>query len=307
MLTKNMLPEELRTARTRIRKTQAGDPEQIAAWPAYPSSSRFSGWRMTNFPPEPDGLFWWQQFERPERSHYSVILPESGDVIGVHAFVRIDWQRYQARNMGCFIHPDLYCQGYGTETLQPLLAAVLQAGMRIIRLGVDADNPPAIRCYRKCGMQIVDDMQDGDERFSVMEIAAQPYQSPVFDPANTEHLLNTDPALVTRHLTAFLETGIVRHPIHALLYSIARQQNAAYLDILEHTLLSYDGRCVYEDTMLLTDVLNTLAAVNASGSKNVLSAFRHKLSQVELTREDVNIGSARAIEGLVALCRHYEE
>ena len=307
MLTKNTLPEEFRTTRTHMRKARVGDLEQIATWPAYASSSCFNGRRMIDCPREPDGLYWWQQIERPERCHYSVILPESDDVIGVYAFVRIDWQRGVSRNMGCFIHPDLYCQGYGTETLQPLLAAVLEVGMHSIRLGVDAANPPAMRCYQKCGMQIVDDMHDGNERFYVMEIADQPFQSPVFDSANVENLLETDPTIVTRHLTAFLETGIVRHPIHALLYLIARQQNAAYLDVLEHILLSYDERYVYEDATLLTDVLNTLVTVNASGSKTVLSAFHHKLSQVEFTSDNVDVWSAREIKRLITLCRKYEE
>ncbi len=237
MQTKDTLPEEMQTTRTLVRTARIGDPEQIAAWPAYPSSSRFNGMRMTDFHHEPDGLFWWQQFERPERCHYSVVLPESGDVIGVYAFVRIDWERGLIRNMGCFLRPDLCSQGYGAETLQPLLTAVLQAGMRIIRLDVAADNPPAIRCYQKCGMQIVDEIRDDENRFYEMEIAVQGEQSLTFDPVTIERLLDTDPAIVTRHLTAFLETGIVRHPIHALLYPIARQLSAAYLDIFEHTLL----------------------------------------------------------------------
>jgi RimJ/RimL family protein N-acetyltransferase len=262
---------------------------------------------MTSFPREPDGRFWWQQLDRPERCHYFVVLPDSGDVIGVYAFVRIDWERCLARNMGCFVRSDLCSQGYGSETLQPLLAAVLQAGMRIIRLGVKADNAPAIRCYQTCGMQIVDEMLDEQIRFYVMEITAQPYQSMVFDPATVEHLLDADPKIVTRHLTMFLETGIIRHPIHALLYKIARQQNAACLDIFEHTLLSYDGAYVYEDAMLLTDIVNTLVTVNASGSKTMLSAFRHKLSHIAITPDDVNIGSAKQIERLISLCQKHGE
>jgi RimJ/RimL family protein N-acetyltransferase len=306
MLHKALLPDRIVTARTVIRKAKAEDPDQIAAWPAYPSSSRFNGKRMIDFPREPDGLFWWQQIERPERCHYSVADPQTNEVIGVYAFVKIDWQRRISRNMGCFIRPDRCFQGYGTETLQPLLVAVLQVGMRIVRLDVDADNPPAIRCYQKCGMQIVDEMRDENDHLYEMEIAVQPYQSLSFDPANVDNLLKTDPAMITRHLTMFLNTGIVRHPIHALLHAAACRHNVADLEILEHTLLSYDGTYVHEDTALLREIVKTLAAVNAPNTQATLNMFRHKLSHIELTLEDTDIYRAQNIERLISLCQQHE-
>jgi hypothetical protein len=62
---------------------------------------------------------------------------------------------------------------------------------------------------------------------------------------------------------------------------------------------------VYEDAMLLTDIINTLTAVNASGTEAILAAFRHKLSQVDLTSDDKDIGSAKQIERLINLCQKY--
>ena len=45
----------------------------------------------------------------------------------------------------------------GTETLGPLLRAVLDVGMKSIRLDVAAANARAIACYRKCGMRITEE------------------------------------------------------------------------------------------------------------------------------------------------------
>ena len=60
--------------------------------------------------------------------------------------------------MGVRVRPDLCGCGYGKETLRPLLQAVLDAGMRTIRLDVAATNERGIRCYRACGMRITGEM-----------------------------------------------------------------------------------------------------------------------------------------------------
>jgi RimJ/RimL family protein N-acetyltransferase len=78
-------------------------------------------------------------------------------VIGVHAFVRIDWEKRVVDNMGVRIRADMCDRGLGTETLAPLLRAVLDAGMKSIRLDVAAANERAVACYRKCGMHITEE------------------------------------------------------------------------------------------------------------------------------------------------------
>jgi RimJ/RimL family protein N-acetyltransferase len=98
-----------------------------------------------------------------------VVLPQNERVIGIHAFVRIDWANAIVRNMGVFIHPDFCSQGYGTETLQSLLKAVLESGICTIRLDVIANNSRAIQCYEKCGMRKVGEHDNG--RFYWMEIS----------------------------------------------------------------------------------------------------------------------------------------
>lgn len=59
------------------------------------------------------------------------------------------------QNMGVRLHPDFCGQGYGTETLKPLLAETLNAGIRRIRLDVLVPNQRAVRCYQRSGMRAV--------------------------------------------------------------------------------------------------------------------------------------------------------
>ncbi len=60
---------------------------------------------------------------------------------------------------------------------------------------------------------------------------------------------------------------------------------------------------MHEDAMLLTDIVNTLMTVNALGSKAILNEFRRKLSQFDITPNDVNTSSAKNIERLLNLCQ----
>jgi RimJ/RimL family protein N-acetyltransferase len=155
MLDKTQLPQRVMTARTVVRKAVPEDLPRLAAWPRYPFPHEALSVAGPFDRRSPDGKYWWQQIEQPDRCHYSVILRGSGDVIGVHALVQIDWAETVVHNMGVRLHPDLCSQGYGTETLRPLLEAVLAAGIQCIRLDVLVPNQRAVRCYERSGMRIV--------------------------------------------------------------------------------------------------------------------------------------------------------
>ena len=64
--------------------------------------------------------------------------------------------------MGVRLRPDLIGTGLCKEALAALLEGLLASGARKIRLDVAANNPRAIACYQKCGMQIADEFwRDG--------------------------------------------------------------------------------------------------------------------------------------------------
>jgi diamine N-acetyltransferase len=158
---RDLMPQELVTPRTVVRRTTADDIAQFDAWPGYPwpfecfninakARSRCEGQ-------------WWTVLDKANACHYSVVLPVAGKVIGLHAFFGIDYEKCLIANMGIRIRADLCDQGYGVESLQPLLEAVLASGFRSIRLDVAATNYRAVRCYERCGMEIVDEFwQDGE-------------------------------------------------------------------------------------------------------------------------------------------------
>ncbi|OGF49257.1 MAG: hypothetical protein A2231_06355 [Candidatus Firestonebacteria bacterium RIFOXYA2_FULL_40_8] len=159
-----MIPDQIITSRTIIRLTTPEDLKAIYNWPSYPVP--FTEYNMKNpLWKGKDGRYWWEQIDVPERVHYSVLLPETKEVIGLHAFVDIDRDKRIINNMGIRFRPDLCDKGFCTETLSVLFASVLDSGIQSIKLDVSAINPRAINCYKKCGMNIIGDFwikHDGD-------------------------------------------------------------------------------------------------------------------------------------------------
>jgi len=155
LLSRDDLPDEIVTARTLVRKAVSEDLSKISRWPGYE-------WPCECFdvvgPPRARNgqAPWWERIDDPDRCHYSVILPATGEVIGIHAFVQIGWSARTVANMGVRIVAPLCSQGYGTESLKPLLADILRCGISRIRLDVAASNARAVRCYKTCGMRIVE-------------------------------------------------------------------------------------------------------------------------------------------------------
>lgn len=153
MLSKEDFPKIIKTPRTVVRKAIPEDFPHIWTWPLYDWP-----WEVFNQTDRKrsseENILWWEQIEAPNRCHYTVVLSDSNDIIGIYAFTNINWQNAFVGNMGIRIRADFCGQGYGTETLKPLLSAVLAGGIRKIRLDVAATNEWAIRCYQKCGFRI---------------------------------------------------------------------------------------------------------------------------------------------------------
>lgn len=278
-LTKTDLPDEIITPGTVVRKTKAEDLKEIAAWPAYPPP--YHGMSMDAIRREPDGLFWWQQFDHPDRCHYSVVS-KTGEILGIHAFARIDWRKGAVRNMGCRIRPDVCDMGYGTETLRLLLAEVMASGMMVIQLDTLADNSRAIRCYEKCGMRIVDMLRDKNLWYNEMEMARNPMSGVLPSETELDKIVATRPEIVTGRLAKFANEGEIEYPIHAFLYAIERTKaQTAYLEILEHTLMNYGGEYTLEESRILKDILRTLSAMDSGVSREIIRKALNRFSEIE--------------------------
>ena len=147
------LPREVRTPRALVRRASDADLAQLERWPPYPWP--FTPLGMTEpSARSPAGPYWWQQIRDEDRAHYSVVLRATDEVVGVLAFVSIDWDSRMVRNMGVRIREDWRGEGLCTEVLSPLLDAVIAAGIERVRLDVAASNAGGIRCYEKCGMTV---------------------------------------------------------------------------------------------------------------------------------------------------------
>lgn len=153
MLSKKDFPDVISTKRTVVRRAITEDFPHICKWPLY--EWPWEVFNQSDRERKLEGeLLWWEQIEAPNRCHYTVVLSDTSDVIGIHAFSNIDWQNAFIGNMGVRIRADFCGQGYGTESLKALISEVLASGIKKIRLDVAATNYPAIRCYKKCGFQI---------------------------------------------------------------------------------------------------------------------------------------------------------
>jgi len=156
MLSKKDFPNIIRTSRTITRKAIPEDLPKIWTWPLY--DWPWEVFNCTDRKRKSAGTpLWWEQIDVLNRCHYTVVLSDTSDVIGIHAFSNIDWQNAFIGNMGVRIRPDFCRQGYGTETLKPLLSVVLARGIRKIRLDVAATNVWAIGYYQKCGFRFTGD------------------------------------------------------------------------------------------------------------------------------------------------------
>ncbi len=153
---KNDLPQEIQTVRTLIRRTCPEDYDEFRRWPCYDGIC--GDMSMTvEAARSKDGRFWWERIDDTDRCHYSVISRGTGEIIGVHALVAINWERRVVGNMVIRIRPDLCEKGYGTESLAALLQSALHSGVASVKLDVVATNQRAVRCYQKCGMRIVEE------------------------------------------------------------------------------------------------------------------------------------------------------
>lgn len=152
MLSKKQFPNTIKTPRTIIRKAIVEDFPHIWTWPLY--DWPLEVFNCTDRKRTKGVSLWWEQIDAPDRCQYTVILPKSNEVIGIHVFSNIDWKNAIVGNMGIRIRADICGQKYGTETLKSLIYEVLAAGIKKIRLDVAATNIRAIRCYQKCGFQI---------------------------------------------------------------------------------------------------------------------------------------------------------
>jgi len=134
---------------------------ELAAWPAYPWP--YDGLSMDRARLADDGRRWWEQIDVSDRVNYSVVDSAGGRIVGVIALIRIDWAAATVGNMGVRIRPDLCGGGYGIEAVGAVLKATLDSGIDCIRLEVAATNQRAVRCYRTCGMRVVEEFwRDGD-------------------------------------------------------------------------------------------------------------------------------------------------
>lgn len=137
----------------RVRMMSLADTHRFADWPGYP------------FPYEPFDLTYKRMspeereaaFRKREEDLSRITFAVDGDIpcVGYLCLVEIDWQSAAVGNMGYRIHPDWCGKGIGSAALSAVTDCCLACGFERLSLDVAASNSRAIRCYEKCGFQII--------------------------------------------------------------------------------------------------------------------------------------------------------
>jgi RimJ/RimL family protein N-acetyltransferase len=159
--------EPLVTERLRLRRSLAGDAEEISAYRSDPQVRRFQGWERT----DPDSVR--AEIEEMARRvpgepgwvQFSVEVREGGRLVGDVGLCPID-EEAGVMKIGYTMAPAFQGNGYGTEAVRALVAYAFDVlNAETVRAYASAENLPSVRVAEKAGLRLVERFQRvyGDE------------------------------------------------------------------------------------------------------------------------------------------------
>ncbi len=104
-----------------------------------------------NHPPE-----FWQERLRDDEHTVTFIAKHEQNLMGMTGILRrpLPKTKHSATIIGVYVHPEWR----GLRIAESLIAACIEwagsKGVVIVKLSVNAENTPAIRCYQRCGFTI---------------------------------------------------------------------------------------------------------------------------------------------------------
>ncbi|MEL6982381.1 MAG: GNAT family N-acetyltransferase, partial [Actinomycetota bacterium] len=145
----------LRTGRLLVRRPEIGDAEAMHQRRNLPDTARYQDWPMP-YPLEaarrttagaatmdgPADDEWWMM---------TIVETATGAIAGDVA-IHQSWQG-RAAEIGYTLHPDHWGKGYGTEAVEAVVDALIEAGVRRLSASTHPDNVSSVRLLERLGFQ----------------------------------------------------------------------------------------------------------------------------------------------------------
>ncbi|KXG73903.1 GNAT family N-acetyltransferase [Thermotalea metallivorans] len=194
--------------KTRIRKLFREDVDQMQNWGSHRDPLFFH----YNFPyldtNERDE--WYRSKTGKFRKKSFAIENTRGEVIGFLSIRDIQWIKRESE-LGIVLNPDCMNEGYGTDAIKAFLYYYFQGmKMKTITLRVAHFNERAIRCYCKCGFEVI-----GEEEMAFEDQRAEIFYNPKYHDLQ-KLFTRTKQGMATKYMRMALKKENYEHRINSL-------------------------------------------------------------------------------------------
>lgn len=145
--------KELQTERLLLRKIRREDAQRIFdCWACDPEVTRYLTWQPHDSIAVTNAVMdhWLAEYEQPDCYRYGIELSETGELIGMIDVVRIVDGKPE---IGYCSGRAYWGNGYMTEALKALCAALFEAGYSMIRIEAVRENIGSNRVIQKAGFR----------------------------------------------------------------------------------------------------------------------------------------------------------
>ncbi|MEM7172398.1 MAG: GNAT family N-acetyltransferase [Pseudomonadota bacterium] len=135
-----------------LREWRSDEVDALHRWLGDPKVTRFLSWGSRSRSDSREHLaliLAEQQAAHRTKYFFALELKATGQVIGDCGFT---WSERKVAEIGYFLEPDFWGQGYGTEAARLVIGLAFDLGAPSVRACCDARNGASEGVMRRCGM-----------------------------------------------------------------------------------------------------------------------------------------------------------
>lgn len=194
--------------KTRIRKLEREDVDRMRYWGKHSNPLFFH----YNFPSlsKQERDEWYRLKAGKFRKKSFVIENSENEIIGFLSIRDLSWFKSEGE-LGIVLDPNHMNEGYGTDAISAFLAYYFRRmKMRAITLRAAVYNERAIRCYKKCGFEVI-----GEEIMEFEDQTAEIFYNPKYQEF-TEMFIRSDRGMMTKYVKMELKRENYEHSINSM-------------------------------------------------------------------------------------------
>ena len=153
----------METQRLILRPFELNDAQAVFdGWASDPEVTKYLTWnphQSLETTKQVVGL-WVEQYKKPERLNFAIVLKDSGELIGGIDVVGYLGGVNGTPVLGCATGRKYWNSGYVTEALKCLLTFLFARGYEEIRIDAQVENLGSNRVIQKCGGQLLRTEED---------------------------------------------------------------------------------------------------------------------------------------------------